>query len=111
MERREFLLTAKGAYLRYFQRKIKRRIFFDINGEPLSKNSMKQKIKESVQESIIEKIRRLKKRGFISKTNVCLIMNISTNHKTPPHIHTIPKNYIDLLWKFYSNKIKRKKYY
>lgn len=109
MEKREFLLTAEGAYSRYFQRKIKRGILFDIKGEPLSKNSMKQKDKESVQKSIVEKLKAIKKRGFMSTTKVCLIMNIYTNHKTPPHIHTIPKNYIDLLWKFYNRKIRRKK--
>lgn len=80
-----------------------------MQDEPLSKNSMKPKYKESAQEEIIEKIKSRNKSGFNSSTNVCLKMNISTNHKTPPHIHTILKNYIDLLWKFYNKKIKRKK--
>jgi len=109
MEKSEFLLTARGAYSRYIYGKRKRSLFFEIQSEPLSKKSMRQKYRERAQEEIIEKLKNLKKRGFISSTNVCLRMSISTNHKTPPHIHTIPKNYIDLLWKFYSKKIKRKK--
>lgn len=110
MDRLNYMLTAKGAYSRFFYRRLKRNIHLRFRGEPLTKNRMKAKIrKQQFHLAVLEQLRSQKKRGFSSSTPLCVDMDVYTNGKTPPHIHTIPKNYLDLLSKPSNSSIKRQK--
>lgn len=109
MEKREYLLSAKGAYSRYLFRKYKRTIHLEIEGEPLTKKSMRSNIKIDFQNIIIGQLRQQHRRGFTLKTPLCIDMDVFTNDKNPPHIHAIPKNYLDLLSKPLDDKSKRSK--
>ena len=99
MRRNEHLLTRQGAVTNYLTRFTDNVVFYTIEGNPLSKNSINYEEKLKFQLEFINQMKRKKRRAYRENTEICIDMRIFTNADNPPHIQTIPKNYLDLLSK------------
>lgn len=109
MRRKEYLLTREGAITNYLSRFISNLNSYEIKGNPLSKNSMNYDERLKFQLEFIKQMKKNRKRAYRENAEICIDMRIFTNADNPPHIQTIPKNYLDLLSKpIDSSKIGRK---
>jgi hypothetical protein len=107
MNKLEYLLeTSRGQFQLYMERK-RREISLELPIEPKSKNSIDNKQKVIFQQSIDKKLKDSNRRGYIGP--IAIEFDFYPTENNPPHIHKLPKNYLDLLSKpIKETKIKRK---
>lgn len=91
---KSFMASDAGAAARYKSRN-KRRIYINIDHiEPQSKK-MSLTDRACFQEAVAKTLSSLKRGTF--RGDVALKLDLATTSKTPPHAHTIAKNFLDLL--------------
>jgi hypothetical protein len=94
MKRREYVKTREGQRSRYKWRKY-RRVFARFEHELRSKNSMNANERIAFQRGLGSQLAATHRRAF--RSPVILDITFTTNQPNPPEIHTLSKNYIDLL--------------
>lgn len=97
MNRTEYLLTSRGAYNRFMNRYIRDFCTYCIYGNPKSKGTMKKEEKLNFQLELLKQMKANRKRSYNRNTKICIDMWVYVTKDNPPHIHKIPKNYLDLL--------------
>ncbi len=96
MRRIEYINSTKGQIHQRFKRRI-RRIYLDVKQEPKGKNSISLEEKIAFQQQIINKMKNHKRRYF--RSPLILKIDFYCNQDNPRGIHTLAKNYLDLLEK------------
>lgn len=97
--RTAYLFTPSAAIAKHYIRR-NRTIHLHLDQEPLAKKSMKSlESKRSFQLEVMQQLKKQKKKGFLSTTTLSIDFDVYADSKTPPYIHNIPKNYLDLLSK------------
>lgn len=97
MKRRDYLNTFEGQ-VRLRRKRQMNRLQFVFNGqEPKSKNAISEEEKEAFQNTILTKMKEQQRRYF--KASVALQFDFFPHKNNPPALHTMPKNYLDLLAK------------
>lgn len=95
MLRDEFIHSPAGLVARY-RANLKRGVDIRIEGiEPGSKRSMASSEKAHVQMEVLRTMEELRRRSF--RGRIALRLQFETSNKTPPHLQTITKNFLDLL--------------
>lgn len=85
-----------------------RRLNFAVSHEPKSKNSIRESQKIQFQQQILQELRGFKRRAY--RSPVVMEIDFYSNQNDPPAIHTLAKNYLDLLEDpVCGSNIKRKK--
>lgn len=96
MKRSDYLNTSKGQAHEWYKRHFKK-IYLTIDQEPQSKNSLsdieKQRFRAEVKRQLAESNRRA------YRGDIILEIDFYTTKNNPPAIHTLVKNYLDLLHK------------
>lgn len=95
MKKLEYLDTAKWQYQSKLYRNVKR-FYIAIDQEPKSKKSISKEEIVFFQEQVLKWLKARKKRNF--RKGIALFISFETTSHTAPHIQTLAKNYIDLLW-------------
>ncbi len=95
MKKMEYLDTAKWQSQLKLYRDIKR-FYVTIDQEPKSKNSISKEELLFFQEQVLTALRKRKKRNF--RKGIALFLSFESTSHSAPHIQTLAKNYIDLLW-------------
>jgi len=106
MRRIEYINSTKGQIHQRFKRRI-RRIYLDVKQEPKGKNSISLEEKIAFQQQIINKMKNYKRRYF--RSPLILKIDFYCNQDNPPGIHTLAKNYLDLLEKPVTTGFHRKR--
>ncbi|HHU20693.1 MAG TPA: RusA family crossover junction endodeoxyribonuclease [Bacilli bacterium] len=86
--------TGQGQYFQHMDR-YRQEINLIIPMEPRSKNSINENEKRIFQNHVHEQMSKLKRRAF--QGPVILEIQFYSAASNPPHIHTLAKNYLDLL--------------
>lgn len=95
MKKLEYFNTPEGQiHLRLLR--LKSWFYVDINQEPKSK-SINEEEAVYFQNKILEALKKQRKRAYSS--SIVLQIDFYTSQKTPPGIHSLAKNYLDLLKK------------
>jgi hypothetical protein len=107
MNRIDYINTVEGQVSLRNRRK-RNIIYFSLEGqEPKSKNAISDAEKFSFQKSILTVMAARRRRHF--KAPVAVEFDFFPTKNDPPAIHTMPKNYLDLLEKPKGIKTKRKR--
>ncbi len=93
MDRLRYLETGKGLVSVRRRRRLER-LLFKIEQEPASKNA-KRAEQQQFQRLVADQMRSLKRRAF--RSPIALDLAFETTAPNPPEIHTLAKNYLDLL--------------
>jgi hypothetical protein len=96
MLRSEYLESIDGQLSQRFKRRI-RTLYFEINQEPKSKNSITRQEKILFRNKILEELKVKKRKAY--RGEVILQLDFFTTQNNPPAVHTLTKNYLDLLHK------------
>lgn len=107
LNRSYYINTVDGQINLRLRRNLKRILFRFETTKFKTKNSIKTTEKEYFQECVIEVLNNSKKRAF--KSDVITEINFFLNQDNPPLIHSLPKNYIDLLIQPITKRTKRKR--
>lgn len=94
MNRGDYILTQEGQKNLLFRRRLKR-LYFQIKHEPKSKNSIDEKEKKCFQQQVVQTLKDFKRRAY--RSPVIMKIDFFCNRNNPPAIHTLAKNYLDLL--------------
>ncbi|MFN7251532.1 MAG: hypothetical protein ACK4M9_12160 [Anaerobacillus sp.] len=95
MNKLDYLLeTSRGQLSRYYERWCNR-ITIDVPMEPKSKNSIDSAEETLFQQFVLEKLKNENRRGFLGP--IAIEFDFYPTENNPPHIHKLPKNYLDLL--------------
>jgi len=95
MDRTEYLETGDGQRNERRKRRTKRQLFIVPNHEPKSKTSIADADKIQFQREILAQ---MKQSGRIAyRSPVVLEIDFFSHQKDPPAVHTLAKNYMDLL--------------
>jgi|SRR5690625_889480 len=86
--------TGKGQYIQFLNR-ISQELRLSIPVEPRSKNGINEKEKKIFQLYVHKQMTKLKRRTF--QSNVIIEIDFFSTISNPPQIHTLTKNYLDLL--------------
>jgi hypothetical protein len=97
MKRLEYLETQQAQRAERRKRVMRRQRFVVANHEPKSKNSMSPAEEIAFQQTIVQQLRQAKRQAFRSK--VVLEVDFYSHQNDPPAVHTLAKNYMDLLQK------------
>jgi hypothetical protein len=94
MRRSEYLATEKGqrSLLRHRRRD---RFYASVQQEPQSKNALSLDSKRRFQVEIASQMARYRRRAY--RSPLVVKMDFCVGRKNPPAIHTLAKNYLDLL--------------
>lgn len=95
MNRSEYLETQAGQYWKRQLRQEKTQVFQVENHEPKSKKSMSRQEKIYFQRQIVTQMKVFGRRAYRSK--VVLEIDFCSQQDNPPALHTLTKNYLDLL--------------
>jgi len=95
MHQKNYLNTVEGQVNLRRRRKRKRLLLNLTNLEPKSKNAISEEEAIAFQTTILTELDKLKKRYF--KAPVALELDFFPTKNDPPGIHTLAKNYLDLL--------------
>lgn len=95
MRRSEYLETQAGQYHRRRSRRMQRQYLVVTGHEPKSKNAISQKEEVAFQQQILAQMKRFGRRAYRSK--VIMEIDFCSHQNDPPAIHTLAKNYMDLL--------------
>ena len=90
-----YLSTLDGELAKRAKRKRRRLLFAPMALEPRSKNSMSETEAEAFQRAVLETLTTFKRRYF--RSDVAAEFDFSPTANSPPTIHNLPKNYLDLL--------------
>jgi hypothetical protein len=96
MRRSEYFETREGQISAKSKRSLNK-IYFQINQEPKSKKAISLSEKKQFRREIAKHLKAIKRRPF--KGNIILEIDFYTTQNNPPAIHTLAKNYLDLLHK------------
>ena len=108
MKRLEYFNTQKGQLYLRRKRQMSRLYFLRINQEPKSKNSISTSEKIYFQNEILKVLSKRRRRAY--RSPVIVKIDFHSNQDNPPSIHTLAKNYLDLLEDpIPQSKIKRNK--
>lgn len=94
MNRGDYILTQEGQKNLLFKRRLKR-LYFQIKQEPKGKKSINEEEQKYFQQQIIHTLQVFKRRAYHS--SVIMEIDFLCNQNNPPSIHTLAKNYLDLL--------------
>ena len=97
MKRSEYLETEDGQRRERRKRFAKRQWFTVPNHEPKSKNSIADTEKVRFQQQILAQMEERGRRAY--RSPVVLEIDFDSNQEDPPAVHTLAKNYMDLLQK------------
>lgn len=95
MNKSEYITTLKGMLSRSDYQKIFKEIFLIINAEPKSKKSIKSEERLDFKKNIFDYLISRKKASF--RKDVFLSLYFRASSKNCPELHTLAKNYLDLL--------------
>lgn len=96
MKKLEYLQSVKGQ-MNSRCRRIANRGYFTVNQEPKSKNSITQEEKIFFRREIVNQLKERNKRAY--RKDVILSVDFWITKKNAPAIHSLAKNYLDLLHK------------
>lgn len=97
MKRSDYLNTIEGQLSIRRKRQLNA-LYFMLDGqEPKSKNAISTSEKIAFQSTILKDLKRLNRRHF--RAPIALECDFTPAENDPPAIHTLPKNYLDLLAK------------
>jgi len=94
MNRGDYILTQEGQKNLLFRRRLKR-LYFQIKHEPKSKNSIDEEEKKCFQQQVVQTLQDFKRRAYQSP--VIMKIDFFCNRNNTPAIHSLAKNYLDLL--------------
>jgi len=94
MNRGEYILTQEGQNNLLIRRRLKR-LYFRIKHEPKSKNSIDEEEKKCFQQQVVQTLHDFQRRAY--RSPVIMEIDFCCNQNNPPAIHTLAKNYLDLL--------------
>lgn len=97
MRRSEYLETHAGQCQRRHSRRMRRQYFLVKDHEPKSKNAISHQEQVDFQQQVLATMRDLGRRAYRSK--VVLEVTFCSHQDNPPAVHTMAKNYLDLLRK------------
>ncbi len=107
MNRGDYILTQEGQKNLLLHRRLKR-LYCQIKQEPKAKKGIDEEEEKLFQQQIIQTLQDFKKRAY--RSPVILEVTFCCNQHNPPAIHTLAKNYLDLLSSPVSgSNIKRKR--
>ena len=95
MKRGEYLDTAEGQVSLRRKRQLKRLQFMLDDQEPRSKKAISQREKVAFQKAILAKMTEQNRRHF--RASIAIEFDFFPTQNDPPALHTMPKNYLDLL--------------
>lgn len=95
MNRSEYLETQEGQYRRRRSRRNTRQLLQVTNHEPKSKKGISQQEKVDFQRQILTQLELLGRRAY--RSQVVLEIDFCSHQNNPPAVHTLVKNYLDLL--------------
>lgn len=95
VKRSDYLKTVEGQVSLRRKRQMNRLHFMLDGQEPRSKNAISEAEKAAFQSAILTKMTERKRRHF--KAPVALEFDFFPTENDPPALHTMPKNYLDLL--------------
>ena len=90
----DYILTQEGQKNLLFRRRLKR-LYFQIKHDPKSKNHIDEEEKKCFQQQIVQTLQDFKRRAY--RSPVIMKIDFFCNRNNPPAIHTLAKNYLDLL--------------
>lgn len=96
MRRTEYIETREGRNFERIKRFIKN-IWIDIEQEPGSKKSLSNEGKKFFRSEVKKNLKDNNRRAF--RSDIILEIQFFTSQNNPPAIHTLTKNYLDLLHK------------
>jgi hypothetical protein len=96
MTRTEYLETIEGQSYERLKRKIKT-VYLDIEQEPKSKGSISNQEKLFFRKEIKRQLKEMNRRPH--RGDIVLEIDYFTTQNNPPALHTLSKNYLDLLHK------------
>ncbi len=94
VNRGDYILTQEGQKNLLRRRRLKR-LYFQVKHEPKSKNSINKEEKKSFQQQVVQILHDLQRRAY--RSHVIMEIDFCCNQNNPPAIHTLAKNYLDLL--------------
>jgi len=94
MNRGDYIRTQEGQKNLLFRRRLKR-LYFEVKHEPKSKNSIDEEEKKCFQQQVVQTLHDFKRRAY--RSPVIMEIYFFCNQDNPPAIHTLAKNYLDLL--------------
>lgn len=94
MNRGDYILTQEGQNNLLLRRRLKR-LYFRIKQEPKSKNSIDEEEKKYFQQQVVQTLHDFQRRAY--RSTVIMEIDFYCNQYNPPAIHTLAKNYLDLL--------------
>lgn len=96
MRRSEYIVTREGQAHEKFKRSLDK-IYLQIQQEPKSKNGISLDEKKEFRERVRQLLKKQKRRAF--RSDIILEIDFQTKQDNPPALHTLTKNYLDLLHK------------
>ncbi|HLQ74432.1 MAG TPA: hypothetical protein VK107_00170, partial [Alloiococcus sp.] len=98
--------TSQGQYMQFIER-FNQILKLNIPMEPRSKKGINEKDKQLFQYHVYNQMAELNRRAF--RSPIIMKVDFYSTINNPPHIHTLTKNYLDLLsMPLEQKKIKRK---
>ena len=94
MRRAEYLATREGQ-LRAWRWRRRRRLYMDVSGEPKSKQAMSKADAIAFQRALAVRLSQLGRSAY--RSPVVIEMDFFCEQNDPPELHTLAKNYLDLL--------------
>jgi hypothetical protein len=95
VKRGDYLKTVEGQVSLRRKRQLNRLLFMIDGQEPRSKNAISKAEKVAFQDAILAKMTAQKRRHF--KAPIAIEFDFFPTENDPPALHSIPKNYLDLL--------------
>lgn len=96
MNKLEYLKSIKGQLHSRWKRLAKKRVFY-FDFEPKSKKGISEQEKKAFREAVTIELKEQKKKAHTK--DIILELGFSVTEKNAPAIHTLAKNYLDLLHK------------
>lgn len=106
MNRSEYINSVRGQKNLKTRRDYNRTLFQFETEKLKTKESSRESDKIYFQQCVIENLSKFSKRAY--RTNVIAEIQFSLDQENPPLIHSLPKNYLDLLIKPASKTVRRK---
>ena len=94
MNRGDYILTQEGQEILLFRRRLKR-LYFKIKQEPKSKRSISEEEKKDFQQQILHILQKFKRKAY--RSPVIMEIDFYCDQDNAPAIHSLAKNYLDLL--------------
>jgi len=97
MNKLDYLFETRSGQLSKYYARMRKNFCMDITMEPKSKNSITISQKRKFQWSVLQELEKNNKRAFSGP--IAIELDFYPTENNPSHIHSLPKNYLDLLGK------------